>query len=306
VTYERTGPHGLDNQGWKDSHAGVSFPDGRRAAPPIALCEVQGYCADAYRRGGRLLLALGDESAARSYEQRGEAMRQVIERSFWLEDEKRYAFALDGQGQALPTIVSNLGHLLWSRVADVGRARATADLLTKPGSLSAFGIRTVAADQPVYNPLSYHNGTVWPHDNAIIAKGFANYDLSDHACSVFEVMVAAMAHFRDRRLPELFCGMSASSEHLVRYPVACSPQAWAAAAPFLLLQAVLGIHIDGPGQHVMIRNPSMPHSMSWVQLDGLRVGASRVSLRLRRQGKRCHVDRLDIDGPPLRTTVELG
>lgn len=306
VTYERSGPRGLENQGWKDSRAGVSFPDGTRAVPPIALCEVQGYCADAYRRGSRLLFALGADEAAHVYDERARAMTALVERSFWLEDEQRYAFALDGRGRPLPTIVSNLGHLLWSRVPDAKRARAVADLLTLPASRSVFGIRTLASEQRVYNPLSYHNGTVWPHDNAIIAKGFANYDLAEHAGCVFEAIVGAMAHFRDRRLPELYCGMSQVAETLVRYPVACSPQAWSAAAPFLLLQAVLGLHIDGPGQHVTIRNPTMPRSISRFEIKGLRVGGSRVSLRLRRVGKRCHVDRLDIEGAPLRTSVELG
>jgi glycogen debranching enzyme len=306
VTYDRRSERGLDNQGWKDSRAGVSFPDGRRAEPPIALCEVQGYCADAYRRGARLLLALGEEDAARTYEERARTMSALIERSFWIPDENRYAFAIDGHHRALPTVVSNLGHLLWSRVADPTRARATADLLMAPESLSGFGIRTLAAGQPVYNPLSYHNGTVWPHDNAIIAKGFANYGFAAEACTVFEALVAAMGYFRDRRLPELFCGMSRSPKTLVRYPVACSPQAWAAAAPFLLLQAVLGLHIDGPAQRVTIRNPSIPRSMTRLELDRLRVGSSRISLRIRRFGKRCHVDRFDIEGAPLRTNVELG
>jgi glycogen debranching enzyme len=169
--------------------------------------------------------------------------------------------------------------------------------------MSAFGIRTLASGQPVYNPLSYHNGTVWPHDNAIVAKGFANYDLMDPCCSVFEAVVAAMGHFANRRLPELFCGTS--KDTLVRYPVACSPQAWSAAAPFLLLQAVLGLNIDGRQQRLLIRNPKMPSSMSKVEIAGLRVGRSRVTLRLHRVGKRCHVDRLDVEGAPLRTFVEI-
>jgi glycogen debranching enzyme len=305
VTYRRRSPRGLDNQGWKDSRAGVSFPDGERAVPPIALCEVQGYCVDAYRRGSRLLAALGDPEGARVYADRALAMTELVQSLFWLPSETRYAFAIDGRDRVVPTIVSNLGHLLWSRASESVRARATADLLTRPESLSAFGVRTLAATQPVYNPLSYHNGTVWPHDNALIAKGFANYNLMDHASIVFETMVAAMGHFRDRRLPELYCGMSTSTENLVRYPVACSPQAWAAAAPFLLLQAVLGIHVDGPASCMTIRNPRMPESLTRVEFEGLRVGGSRVALRFRRVGHRCHVDRLDVTGAPLRTYLEF-
>lgn len=304
VTYQCRSKRGLDNQGWKDSRMGVSFPDGRRASPPIALSEVQGYCIDAYRRGSELLETLGDPDAARTYETRARTLSEVFERTFWLPEERRYAFAIDGSGAPLPTIASNVGHLLWSRVPSATRARATADLLTAPESLSPFGIRTLAARQPVYNPLSYHNGTIWPHDNALIAKGFANYDLMDHACSVFEALVGAMDHLPDRRLPELYCGMTRGAA-LVRYPVACSPQAWASAAPFLLLQAVLGIHVDARAQRLLVRNPKMPESIRRVEIDGLRVGRSRVSLRLRRVGKRCHVDRLDVSGAPLRTFVEL-
>ena len=181
VTYAKQSERGLDNQGWKDSRAGVPFPDGRPAEPPIALCEVQGYCADAYARGARLLAAAGDDAAAHVYEERARAMTALIERMFWLPDARRYAYALDGGGRPLPTVVSNLGHLLWSRVPTADRAVQTADLLVAPESLSRFGIRTLAAGQPAYNPLSYHNGTVWPHDNAIVAKGFANYGLMTHA-----------------------------------------------------------------------------------------------------------------------------
>jgi glycogen debranching enzyme len=304
VGYERVSTRGLDNQGWKDSRAGVSFPDGRRATSPIALSEVQGYCVDAYRRGSDLLAALEDVESSRLYEERARAFSHYVEHRFWLPEEKRYAFAVDGEDRALPTIVSNVGHLLWSRVPSPEHARATAETLLSPQSLSAFGVRTLAAGQAVYNPLSYHNGTVWPHDNALIAKGLANYNLMDSACAIFEALVSAMGHFQDRRLPELFCGTSYENT-LVRYPVACSPQAWAAAAPFLLLQAVLGIHVDGRRHQLLIRNPRMPKSLGRVEIEGLRVGRSRVSLRLRRMGKRCHVDQLDVTGEPMRTFVEI-
>jgi glycogen debranching enzyme len=305
VTYARQSARGLDNQGWKDSRTGVPFPDGHLAEPPIALCEVQGYCADAFMRGARMMSALGDETLARCYHERAIAMTALIERRFWLPEEHRYAYAIDGKGRALPTVVSNLGHLLWSRVPSSERAVATGDLLVAPESLSHFGIRTLAAGQRAYNPLSYHNGTVWPHDNALVAKGFANYGLMGHARRVFEATARAMHHFRDRRLPELFCGTSSSHETLVRYPVACSPQAWAAAAPFLMLQAMLGIHIDGPGRRLAIRNPQMPAFMKRLDIDRLRVGRSRISLRIRRVGKRCHVDRLDVTGEPLRSQVDF-
>jgi glycogen debranching enzyme len=305
LTYQRQSPRGLDNQGWKDSRSGVSFPDGRVAEPPIAVVEVQGYCVDAYERGARLLSHLGEHELASRYRARGERMREKIEAELWLEKEGRYAFAIDGHGAKLPTIVSNVGHLLWSRVPRPERAMATAELLFDPRSFSGYGIRTLATGQPVYNPLSYHNGTVWPHDNALIAKGMANYRLTSHATRIFEGLVAAMASLRDHRLPELFCGHRLEGGEVVQYPVACRPQAWAAAAPFLLTQAVLGIHADGPGGRLAIRNPSMPPSMKRISLEGLRVGASRVDVRFRQVGKQVHVERLDVRGPPIRTDIEL-
>jgi glycogen debranching enzyme len=305
VRYHRRSARGLDNQGWKDSRAGVSYPDGRHAEPPIALCEVQGYCVDAYTRGAHLLHVLGEEQLAERYAARAETLRELTNDRMWLADLGRYAFAIDGRDHALPTVVSNVGHLLWSRIAPPERARETADLLLSPASFSGFGVRTLATGQPVYNPLSYHNGTVWPHDNAIVAKGFSNYRYTRLAARVFDGLLEAMRYFRDRRLPELFCGMPQTSGNLVRYPVACSPQAWASAAPFLLLQAVLGLHLDAPRRRLHIRNACLPASMSWVELEGLRIGRSRVSMRLRRDGQRVHVERLDVTGPTIRTEVEI-
>lgn len=305
VTYQRISARGLDNQGWKDSRAGVSFPDGRRAEPPIALCEVQGYCADAYACGEKLLSALGETELAATYAARATAMRAVANERLWMPDRQRYAFAVDGRGRPLDTVVSNLGHLLWSRVPNQERGAATAKLLMGPASYSGFGIRTLATGQSVYNPLSYHNGTVWPHDNALIAQGFSNYGMTEHAARVFDGMIAAMNHFRDLRLPELFGGMPRSQGNLVRYPVACSPQAWAAAAPSLLLQASLGLVLDAPNRCLRIRNARLPDALEWVELEGLRIGETRVALRLRRAGERVHIERLDVSGPAIRTEIEI-
>jgi glycogen debranching enzyme len=305
VSYQRESPRGLDNQGWKDSRAGVSFPNGERAEPPIALCEIQGYCVDAYNRGAAILRALGEDQQAEVYAARSVSLRTLINDYFWLEEPARYAYALDGRGRKLDTVVSNLGHLLWSRVPTPERAKHTAELLLQRASFSGFGVRTLAEGQPVYNPLSYHNGTVWPHDNALIAKGMANYGHTHYATAIFEGLVEAMGFFPDRRLPELFCGMPREAGSLVRYPVACSPQAWAAGAPYLLLQAILGIHADAPRRRLSIRDPALPPSVEWVSFDGLRIGQSRVNIRLRRVEKRVHVDRFDVTGAPLRTEIEL-
>lgn len=305
VSYERSSPRGLDNQGWKDSRAGVSFPDGRRAEPPIALSEVQGYCVHAYVAGAKLLTELGDRQLAQTYAARASALHELVNERFWLRDQGRYAFAIDGRNRTLDTITSNPGHLLWSQVANHERARLTADLLLSPESYSGFGIRTLATGQAVYNPLSYHNGTVWPHDNALIAQGFANYGLTQHAARVFDGLIDACKYFKERRLPELFCGMSRSEGGLVSYPVACSPQAWATAAPYLLLQATLGLHLDAPRRRLHIRNARLPDALDCVEIEGMRLGESQIALRFRRGGSRVHVERLDVTGPAIRTDIEI-
>jgi glycogen debranching enzyme len=314
VRYQRASPNGLENQGWKDSRAGVSFPDGRRAEPPIALVEVQGYCADAYERGARILEWLGEPERAGQYRERAALMRDLLNRTFWMEDANRYAFAVDGRDRILPTIVSNSGHLLWSRAATPERARATAHALLAPPSFGGYGIRTLATEQPVYSPLAYHNGTVWPHDNALIVRGFAYYGLRREVAKAFDGLYAAMATFRDRRFPELFCGMGRRSGPVVRYPVACSPQAWSSAAPVLLIQSILGLRADlAPGSRgekprvprLVIRNPGLPGTLRRLELHGMRVGNSSVSVRFRRVGSRCHVDRLDVTGAPLRIDIKI-
>lgn len=303
VRYEKLSPQGLLNQGWKDSRSGVSFPDGRRAEPPIALVEVQGYCADAYARGAGILRSLGDEVLARVYEERAASMRELVNRAFWMPEASRYAYAIDGRDRVLPTVVSNIGHLLWSRVAPQDRATATAHTLLASSSFSGYGIRTLASDQPVYNPLSYHNGTVWPHDNALIVAGLASYGLHHEAMKAFDGLAAAMAYFRDRRLPELFCGIGKRSGAVVRYPVACSPQAWASAAPLLLVQSILGIEADAPHRRLVIKNPRLPRTVRKLEIQGMRIGSALVSISFRRSASRCHVDKLDVTGGPLKTDI---
>jgi glycogen debranching enzyme len=305
VTYQRTSPKGIENQGWKDSRAGVCFPDGRHAPPPIALVEVQGYCADAYARGARLLEVLGEFAVARTYRARADALRGLIEHEMWLEELGRYAFAIDGEGRRLSTLVSNAGHLLWSSIPTPERAEATARALVSPASFSGYGMRTLAADQPAYNPLSYHNGTVWPHDNALVVRGLFNYGLTHDAMRLFDGLYRAMEFFVDDRVPELYCGVARKDGPLVRYPVACSPQAWSAASPLLMLQSILGLRVDAPRGRLSIKTPILPSYLRRVDIHNLRVGASVVDLRFRRVGARCHVDRFDVAGAPLRAQIEL-
>jgi glycogen debranching enzyme len=305
VRYERASALGLDNQGWKDSRSGVSFPDGRRVDPPIALVEVQGYCVDAYERGARIFAWLGEEQLSSKYAARATQMRELVNRSFWMPEANRYAFAIDGRDRLVPTVVSNIGHLLWSRVPPSDRATSTARTLLASPSFGGYGIRTLAADQPVFNPLSYHNGTIWPHDNALIVRGLARYGMRHEVMKTFDGLYAAMRFFRDRRLPELYCGIGKRSGPLVRYPVACIPQAWASAAPFLLLQSILGIRADAPRGTLVLKNPDLPRSVRRLELHGMRIGSSIVSVRFRRVGSRCHVDKLDVTGGALKTEIEI-
>jgi hypothetical protein len=223
----------------------------------------------------------------------------------WLADHRRYAFAVDGSGRTLPTVVSNLGHLLWSRVPPADRALSTADLLLLAGRV--LGLRRAHAGdragrlQPTQLPQR-HRVAARQRDHR---QGLSNYGHTLLAAGVFGGLLEALHYFRDRRLPELFCGMPETSGNLVRYPVACSPQAWASAAPFLLLQAVLGLHVDAPRRRLQIRNACLPQAMDWVELEGMRIGDTRVTLRLRRDRERVHIDRLDVTGPPIRTEVEI-
>jgi glycogen debranching enzyme len=273
--------------------------------PPVALCEVQGYCIDAYARGARLMLAMGETEAAGRYEARSRALRERFEREFWSEEHERYAFALDGEGRQVTTLVSNAGHLLWSRAVPRDRARAIARNLLSPASYSGFGIRTLAAGQPAYNPLSYHNGTVWPHDNSLIAEGLANYDLGEDALRIFEGLYQALQFFSDSRLPELFCGIDRKEGPLVRYPVACSPQAWASGAMLLILQAVLGISPQADVGRLVIRNPRLPAAVGTVHVRGLRIGGSRVELRFKARRSGAQVDKVVVTGEPLRVEIQL-
>ena len=217
-----------------------------------------------------------------------------------------YALAVDGRERRVPTISSNPAHLLWSRVVPADRAARMADVLTGEAMFSGWGVRTLARGQAVYNPLSYHNGTVWPHDCSIAALGMSRYGLRKQPLEIFTALFDAAQHFRYYRLPELFCGMSRSAgEFLVHYPVSCSPQAWASGALFMLLQAVLGLDANAPAGRLHIANPRLPSFVHRLNLLDMHVGRSRVSLRFVREGARVHVDLIDIQGAPLRVQIEL-
>lgn len=306
VEYCRTSDKGLINQGWKDSGDGVSFPDGRQPEPPIALVEVQGYVYDAKNRMAELLRAFGQGERAEVLQMQASRLREQIIRCFWLEELGTFALALDGRKRPIPTVTSNAGHLLWSRVPGPEHAAKLATRLLAPDLFSGWGIRTLGAAHPVFNPMSYHNGSVWPHDNGIIVLGLA---LNGHARQAFPVVralyeAAALAEFH--RLPELFCGMQRSyGMRPVEYPVSCSPQAWASGAMFMLLQALLGLIPEAPARVLHIRAPALPDFLDELTITDLAVGGSRVSLQFRRHGQRTLANLLGISGEPMQVRIEL-
>jgi glycogen debranching enzyme len=306
VRYQRTHDKGLENQGWKDSRDGVSFPDGEIAPPPIALVEVQGYVVGALDAMAMLYRVVGNERRAEHLEVQAAALRSRIHTDFWVRETGFYALAIDGRGRQVPTITSNPGHLLFTDGVPDDRAQRLVDVLLSEGMWNGWGVRTLARGQAVFNPLSYHNGSVWPHDNALFALGAARHDRNDAALRVLEGLYEASGHFRRGRLPELFCGLGrGEGDFLVHYPVSCSPQAWASGAFFLLLQACLGLRPDAAGRTLTICDPRLPMFCERIDLVGVRVGASRVSLHFQRHGARTHCDVVDVTGERLRVIVEV-
>ena len=307
VFYKRKTERGLRNQGWKDSWDGVPHLDGTPAEPPIALVEVQGYCIDARRRMARLYRRLGRSEDATRCTSAAQRLSRKLDEAFWMEKAGTYAIALDGQKRPVQSVTSNPGHLLFSRVLSEQRARRLARTLMAPESWSGWGIRTLARGQNAVNPLSYHNGTIWPHDNSIIAMGFSNYGLQKLAAQVLAGQFDACRQFRHLRLPELFCGMERGQGDLVvNYPVACSPQAWASGAFFLMLRACLGLYPDAPRKTLRILNPQLPAFLDALTLENLRVGATRVTLRFERRGEGTFAAVREMSGEPLLTRIELG
>ena len=284
LEYARRSGKGLVQQGWKDSHDSVFYEDGKLAEGPIALCEVQGYAYAAKKGAAELARKQGFVELADHLLQQATALQHRFEEAFWVEELGTYAFALDGKKRQCRVTVSNPGHCLFTGIACPERAGRVAQELMDENLFSGWGIRTVGTREARYNPMSYHNGSVWPHDNALIAYGLAQYGYTVHALRLLESMFEASRHFEFRRLPELFCGFRRRiGDGPTLYPVACSPQSWAAAAVFMMLQASLGMTVCGAPPYVHFRDSYLPPSVDYVFVENLRVGQSKVSLIVRRQ-----------------------
>lgn len=284
LEYARRSDSGLVQQGWKDSVDSVFHADGRLADAPIALCEVQAYAYGAYHGAAQLAAALGHERRARALNRKAATLQKRFDAAFWDEKLGTYVLALDGAKRPCRVRTSNAGHALLTGIALPQRAARLAQALTDDAAFSGWGVRTVSAESARYNPMSYHNGSVWPHDNALIALGLARYGFGDAAARILSGMFDASRQIDLARLPELFCGFSRRpGEGPTRYPVACSPQAWSAGAVFMLLEAVLGLEVDGPGRQVRFSHAVLPEFLDNLYVQGLHVGSATVDLVVERQ-----------------------
>jgi glycogen debranching enzyme len=297
VEYHRQTEQGLSNQGWKDSRDAVFHADGELANGPIALVEVQGYVYMAKHLAGRVAKRIGMMARADELEMQAKELAARFDKAFWCSEIETYAIALDGQKRQCKVRTSNAGQVLFTGIAPRERALAVATSLMRPSFFSGWGIRTVSKEERRYNPMSYHNGSVWPHDNALIAFGFARFGLRAPIERVFKGLFEAATYMEEYRMPELFCGFQRGrGRGPTLYPVACSPQAWAGATPFALLQASLGLWFNPAEKEIRLINPHLPSFLDEVILRNLRLGQSSLDLAIGRRGEEVAVQVLRRDG----------
>jgi glycogen debranching enzyme len=298
IDYARRTPDGLVHQGWKDSHDSVFHGDGVLAEGPIALCEVQGYYHAALRGAASLAAVLGKPALARRLTARADDLRVRFDDAFWDDELSMYALALDGAKRPCRVRSSNAGQCLFTGIVRNDRARRIADGLLSPAMFSGWGVRTLASNERRYNPLSYHNGSIWPHDNALVALGLARHGLMDHAMAITGALLDVSTFVDQHRLPELFCGLvRRPGEGPTAYPVACNPQAWAASSVLMLLEACLGMTIDAPARRIVFRAPALPALVDQVRIRGLRVAEASVDLIVERHRDDVTVLVMRRDGP---------
>ena len=304
IEYQRRSPKGLANQGWKDSWDAIMHHDGEVAKSPIALCEVQGYVYEAKYRMASLMRSFGDIKTADRLKKESAEMARRFEKAFWMPKLSFYAMALDREKRQTQVISSNPGHLLFTRMLPQDRAKAVTQRFMREDMFSGWGWRTMSRDERIFNPLSYHRGSVWPHDNSLIVHGMALYEFREPANQLFTALFQAALNFRDYRLPELFCGIERREhDEPVQYPVSCSPQAWASGSIFLILMSVLGIRPSAQRRELNIVNPELPGFLEHLSIRNMRVGGSRVGLDFTRRGERTFCNVVDIEGDKLLVNV---
>jgi len=297
VEYARQSPTGLIQQGWKDSQDSIFHADGSLADPPIALCEVQAYVYEARLRAAAMADALDDTTRANELRRQADRLRDTFEDRFWCNDESMYALALDGRKRPCRVRSSNAGHCLFGGIASDARARRVAEQLVGPEMFSGWGIRTLSSVEARYNPMSYHNGSVWPHDNGLIGAGFSRYRFDDLLAIPFSGLFDASVTMDGLRLPELFCGFHRrAGEGPTLYPVACSPQAWAAGVVFAFVQACLRLSIDAGTRRLRIDRPTLPPFLTYLRIFNLELPFGTVDLLFERHPLDVNVTALRRDG----------
>ena len=304
VEWQRRSPKGLVNQAWKDSWDAYMRPDRSIPTYPLASVEVQGYVYDAKFRMARLLREFGDEERAERLQREAYILGKKLDEAFWMPDQQYFAMALDGNKEQLRCISSNPGHLLFSRAVSPERVEKVVERLMREDMAGGWGWRTLSRDEPTFNPLSYHRGSVWPHENSLIAHGMALHEYREPVRRIMTALFQAALNFRDYRLPELFCGVQRREhDQPVHYPVSCSPQAWASGAWFLLLTSILGIRPNAPQRELNIVNPELPAWLSRLQIRNLRIGQSRIALDFIRDAERTYCNVVSVDGDQLLVNV---
>ncbi len=298
VEYLRETPKGLANQGWKDSFDSISHADGTLARPPIALCEVQGYVYAAFTTIAEVAARMNRDAVAARLSDRAKTLKAAFLRDFWLADEGTVALALDRDKKPCRVMASNAAHCLATGLLDHDQSIILAARLMADDMFSGWGVRTLSTNARRYNPMSYHNGSVWPHDNAIAALGLSRIPGRDGARRIMRGMFDAALELHAGSLPELFCGFTREARlGPVPYPVACHPQAWAAASVMMMLQAILGLHIDGFDGRLVIDSPVLPDGIGALSIDGMRVGTGSASFIVRGSSKGATVEITDKHGP---------
>jgi glycogen debranching enzyme len=283
VEYRHKAKNGLTNQGWKDSHDSIMYEDGQLAEPAIALCEVQGYVYAAKYYAGRLAIFRKEPALSQKLFKEAAELKKKFNKQFWDDQLNCYVLALDGEKRPCRVVSSNAGHCLFTRIATEENARKLADTLLSSDMFTGWGIRTLSAKENRYNPMSYHNGSIWPHDNALIAYGLSLYGLQEQALKIMQGMFDAGLFIDMQRLPELFCGFDRRrGEGPTDYPVACSPQAWSVAVVFMMLQACFCIDINALTKTITFEKPTLPPYLDHVYISNLTVGDSYCNLNLTR------------------------